>query len=203
MEYLSTDKPNPRGELCVKGPCVFQGYFKNEEKDKEVFDAQGWLHTGDVAEIRSNGAIKLIDRKKNLFKLSQGEYISPDKLENIYSKSLFVAQMLVHGHSTESYLVAVVVPDPDYIKLWAAKQGIEKEIPEILQSKELTDAIFEDFTARAAKAGLNSLEKIKKFKFSTEAFSVDNGLLTPSMKMIRHKAKKRYEDVINEMYKED
>lgn len=103
MGYMSTDKPYPRGELCVRGPNVFQGYYKNEEKNKEAFDEQGWLHTGDIVEVWENGAIKLIDRKKNLFKLSQGEYISPEKLENVFNKSQFISQIFVTGESTRSY----------------------------------------------------------------------------------------------------
>lgn len=203
MEYLHTDKPLPRGELCIKGPVVFQEYYKNEEKNKEAFDDEGWLHTGDVAEIRPNGSVKLIDRKKNLFKLSQGEYISPEKLENIYNKSQFVAQIFVHGISTMSYLVAIIVPDPDYIKLWASKEGIEADLGEILKSKKLKVAITQDLNDRANKADLYGFEKIKNFKIVQEMFSVQNDLLTPSFKLVRHKAKVVFKDEIEKLYEHE
>jgi len=84
MQYLSTDEPYPRGELCMKGGTIFSGYYKRYDKTKEAFDHKGWLKTGDIALIYPNGSAKIIDRSKNIFKLSQGEYIAPEKLENIF-----------------------------------------------------------------------------------------------------------------------
>jgi long-chain acyl-CoA synthetase len=118
MNYLSTD-PNPRGELCFKGESVFKGYFKAADKNTEAFDSEGWLRSGDVGEILPNGAVKVIDRAKNIFKLSQGEYIAPEKLENVYIQSPFLAQIYVHGDSLQHYLVSVGVVEPGTIKKWA------------------------------------------------------------------------------------
>jgi long-chain acyl-CoA synthetase len=89
MEYFHTDE-NPRGEICFSGKNVFRGYFKAEDKNKEAFDEDGWLRSGDVGMVLPNGSIRLIDRAKNIFKLSQGEYIAPEKIENVYVQSHFV-----------------------------------------------------------------------------------------------------------------
>jgi long-chain acyl-CoA synthetase len=121
MEYTSQDTPYPRGEICFKGPSVFEGYFKNEEKTNEALH-DGWLWSGDVGVVLPNGSIKIIDRAKNIFKLAQGEYIAPEKLENVYIQSPYIQQIFVHGDSLESYLVAIIVPDFHEIKKWNSQQ---------------------------------------------------------------------------------
>lgn len=98
MGYSAKDVPYPRGEICFKGPAVFQGYFMNEEKNREAL-VDGWLMSGDVGIIMPNGSVKIIDRAKNIFKLAQGEYIAPEKLENVYIQSPFIQMLHVHGDS--------------------------------------------------------------------------------------------------------
>ncbi len=90
---------NNQGEICANGPSRFKGYLKDEEKTRECIDQEGWLHTGDIGMWLPNGTLKIIDRKKNLFKLSQGEYVSPEKIESVYARCPFIAQIIVEGNS--------------------------------------------------------------------------------------------------------
>jgi len=111
MNYRITDKPFPRGEICIRSPCVVSGYFMQPDKTAEAIDEQGWLHTGDVGIVYPNGTIRILDRCKNIFKLSQGEYVAPEKVENILIQSNYIAQCLVHGDSFRDCTVGIVVPE--------------------------------------------------------------------------------------------
>jgi len=116
MQYMVTDKPLPRGELQVKGSNVFEGYFMRPDKTAEAFDEEGWFNTGDVVVANLNGSIKIVDRSKNIFKLSQGEYIAPEKVENVFALSKFAEQTMVYGDSLKNCCVGIVVPNPAAVK---------------------------------------------------------------------------------------
>uniref|UniRef100_A0A453KAR3 Long-chain-fatty-acid--CoA ligase n=2 Tax=Aegilops tauschii subsp. strangulata TaxID=200361 RepID=A0A453KAR3_AEGTS len=127
MNYTCEDQPYPRGEICVRGPTIFRGYYKDEVQTRDVIDNDRWLHTGDIGLWLPGGRLKIIDRKKNIFKLAQGEYIAPEKIENVYAKCKFIAQCFIYGDSFNSFLVAIVAVEPDVLKAWAASQGIQSE----------------------------------------------------------------------------
>ena len=114
MNYLSTDNP-PRGAIYLRGPSIISNYYKNQEETDKVLSKDGWLNTGDVGELLPNGALKIIDRKKNILKLSQGEYVAPLHLEKIYQSSDYINEIYVYGDSLKSYLVAVIAPHWDYL----------------------------------------------------------------------------------------
>jgi long-chain acyl-CoA synthetase len=112
MGYDATAKP-PRGELMMAGSAIMKaGYFRNPEKTKDMMPDGYWLLTGDVAEVQENGAVKIIDRAKNIFKLSQGEYIAPEKLENVYVQSEWIDQVWIHGDSLHDFVIMFAVLNP-------------------------------------------------------------------------------------------
>lgn len=115
MDYF-TEGQNPKGEICSRGPTVMKKYLFMQEETLETVDKNGWLHTGDVGMITDHGGLKIIDRKKNIFKLSQGEYLAPEKIEGIICKNQFIEQIVVDGKGTLPYCVALVVPDFLHLK---------------------------------------------------------------------------------------
>ncbi|CAB4285315.1 unnamed protein product [Prunus armeniaca] len=203
MNYTSEDQPNPRGEICVRGPIVFQGYYKDEIQTKEVIDDDGWLHTGDIGLWLPGGQLKIIDRKKNIFKLAQGEYIAPEKVENVYAKCEFVAQSFVYGDSFNSCLVAIVVVDPDVLKAWAASAGIKYEdLTQLCNDPRARTAVLASMDALGKEAQLRGFEFAKAVTLVLEPFTLENGLLTPTFKIKRPQAKEHFAKAISTMYSE-
>jgi long-chain acyl-CoA synthetase len=123
MNYTSKDVPYPRGEVQIKGSNISSGYYKRPELTKKAFDKQGWFSTGDVGMLYPNGSVRIIDRAKNIFKLAQGEYIAPEKLENIYILSPYVQQILIYGNSLKSCIIAIIVLEPTEVKKWASENN--------------------------------------------------------------------------------
>lgn len=125
MGYLSTN-PEPTGECILYGSSVMTGYYKNPEKTAEAFDGppeNGWLKTGDVVKVFPNGSIKIIDRAKNIFKLSQGEYVAPEKVENILVQSPWLGQVWMHGDSLNNHCIMIAIVDEPKFKAWANENG--------------------------------------------------------------------------------
>nr|XP_057928595.1 long-chain-fatty-acid--CoA ligase 1a isoform X2 [Doryrhamphus excisus] len=197
MNYLAA---NNEGEVCVKGPNVFLGYLGDAEKTAEAIDKDGWLHTGDIGKWLPNGTLKLIDRKKHIFKLAQGEYIAPEKIENIYNRSDPVAQIFVHGDSLQACLVGIVVPDPDFLTIWLKRRGINGSYLDLCKSKDVKNAILEDLQKLGKQNGLKSFEQVRDIALHPEMFSVQNGLLTPTLKAKRVELLSYFRAQINELY---
>jgi len=208
MDYRVTDKGGPRGEVWMRGPSIFKGYFKEDAKTRDVVTSDGWFKTGDIARWRPEGRLEIVDRKKNIFKLSQGEYIRPEFIQNVYGASRFVTNIFVDGNSSQNYLVAIIVPDKEALQQYfdsvteGPGKGLKVDaVSDLNENKEIMRVIQEDMAALAVRAKLNGFEKVKKFRLKKEEFSAENGLLTISMKLKRNVARKRFEKEIAEMYR--
>ncbi|KAJ2904962.1 Long chain acyl-CoA synthetase 7 [Zalerion maritima] len=210
MEYTVNDKPNPRGELLVRGPVVFQKYYKNDEETSKVVEADGWFHTGDIAEIDSMGRIKIVDRKKNVLKLAQGEYISPERIENVYLGSTnLIATAYVHGDSTQSNLVAIFGIDPIAFAPFASgilKEKLSPENPTALKAAandtRVKKVMLKKLDNIAKEHKFNSYERVRNCYMDIDPFTIDNDLLTPTLKLKRPQAAKAFRAEIDRMYQE-
>jgi len=198
MGYLTE---NNQGEVCIKGPSVFSHYFKNPEKTAETIDEDGWMHTGDIGQMHEEGGLRVIDRKKNIFKLSQGEYVAPEKIELLYERCPLVSQVCVYGQSTKNNLIALVLPDEVAAKKWAKENGVEENsMEELARNKEFRKDILDKLTKIGRDGGLRSFELAKKLYLDHIPFSVGNDLMTPTFKLKRHNIAKHYKESIEKMY---
>ncbi|KAJ8519883.1 hypothetical protein ONZ45_g3204 [Pleurotus djamor] len=207
MGYTSEDKPYPRGEICTRGLASFRGYYKDEAKTRETIDDEGWLHTGDVGVIDTAGRLRIIDRVKNIMKLSQGEYVALEKIENLYGNSPIIQQIYVHGDSLQPYLLAVVVPDPLTFAPLVAQVTGKKIAPENLsalsaacEDDKVKAKIQEALVFEAKKSGLKGFETIKRFHLTMDPFSVEEGTLTPTFKLKRRDAYAKFKAQIDALY---
>ena len=188
----------------VRGPTVFKGYFKQPEKTKETIDEEGWLHSGDIGLWTVDGNLQIIDRKKNIFKLSQGEYVAPEKIENVIIQSLLIGQAFVHGDSLQSALVVVIIPDEEPVRsLLKASEDpslANASLSEICKSDKLKAIIMADFKKIGKANGLLGFEIPKAIYLSDTPFTVENGLLTPTFKLKRQQARDKFGKEIERMY---
>lgn len=211
MGYKLDDADGPRGELCLRGPQIFKEYFHNEEETKKSFDDDGWFHTGDVARFsKDHGRLYIIDRVKNFFKLSQGEYVTPEKVENKYlSSSAILNQLYVHGDSLRSYLVGIVGIGPEAAAQFlsevckVAKRDISsnEQILKEINKKENRQLLLQQLNSKVGKQ-LSGFERINNVYIEFEPLTLERNVVTPTQKLKRPVACKFFEKQINEMYDE-
>ena len=190
----------PAGEMCLKGPLVFHGYYKNDEENKNCFDEEGYFHTGDVGRIFPNygNGLKIVDRVKEIFKLSQGEYIIPAKLESVYSKSIYVSQIMIYGNPTKNKIIGIIIPDKK-----KCAEELNMSIEDLVKDNKneaLINLIVKDFENLAREADFNGLERLKYIIIDFDEFTNNNNCLTPTMKIIRKNVEKKYKERIDDLY---
>lgn len=207
MAYNVTDvdeegRPTPRGEVCLRGANIFSGYYKMEKETAEVFSPDGYFHTGDIGRWNPDGTLSIIDRKKNIFKLSQGEYIAAEKLEGVYTRSPYISQMFIYGDSFKSYLVGIVVVDMETLVPWAKQNLNTNDLsgPALCANPAVHKFIMQEIMTQAKNAKLRGFELVKAVHLEHEEFSMANGLITPTFKLKRNALKQRYETVLNKLY---
>ncbi len=179
LGYFSTDRPHPRGELLLKTQNMFPGYYKRAETTANVFDADGYYRTGDVFAEVAPDRLVYVDRRNNVLKLAQGEFVTLAKLEAVFGNSLLVRQIYVYGNSAQPYLLAVVVPTD----VNASKSAIAESLQNV-----------------ARQAGLQSYEVPRDFIIETTPFTLENGLLTGIRKLAWPKLKQHYGERLEQLY---
>ncbi|CAF4166405.1 unnamed protein product [Rotaria sp. Silwood2] len=193
---------NHVGEICIRSQAVFRGYLNDEMKTKETIDNEGWLHTGDIGQWTNNGTMKIIDRKNSVIKLSNGKYAALEKIENIYIRSRFISQIYVHGDSMQNYIVAIVVLDEDSIKKWSNETRHSYPVSISFEAKsKFWQAVFHDMIQVGRTQHLMPHEQIKTMAIINEPFTMENDLLTPTFKIRRKAVEKKYQKLLQDLYK--
>lgn len=209
MGYRLNDPNGPRGELLLRGPQIFLHYFKNDEETKKAFDADGWFCTGDVAQITNNGGkIIIVDRVKNFFKLAQGEYVTPEKVENVYlSNNSILSQCFAHGDSLKSFLVGVIGVDRTMIVPYLTEKfkvnksllSSDEKILDFLNSVDFKKQFLTKLNASVSHK-LSGFEKLHNIYIEFEPLLLERNLVTPTVKIKRPIAAKFFEKQIENLY---
>ena len=188
------------GEILAKGPNIMVGYYLEPELTREAVDADGWLHTGDIGEITSEGFLRITDRKKEIFKTSGGKYVAPQVLENKLKESRFIEQVMVIGENRK-FPAALVVPDFAFLKDYCALKGIPFESKEqVIADQRIRDRIFEE--VGKANTDVGHWEQVKKIALLPAEMTIAGGELTPSLKLRRKPIMAKYAALVEGIYGE-
>ncbi|MBA4319544.1 MAG: long-chain fatty acid--CoA ligase, partial [Flavobacterium sp.] len=186
-------------KILIKGPNVFQGYFKNKEETKLCFDKEGWFCTGDLGFIDKQGFLTIIGRAKEMIVTSGGKNVWPERVENLLNNDRFISQSIVIGDKRK-FISALIVPDWREIEIYLKENNLPlREHDKLTKSPELF-AIFQDRINNKINPNLNEFEKIKNFKLLPQEFSQEQEELTPTLKLRRHIIENHYKKSIESMY---
>ncbi len=185
------------GEILVRGPLLMDGYWGREDATAEVV-RDGWLHTGDIGEIDGRGFLRITDRKKDLIVNSGGDNIAPQRVEGILALEPEIEQAMVIG-DRRPHLVGLVVPAEGFVKEWASANGAAPDLAALSGNGDFQRALGE--AVGRANEGLSAIEKVKRFAVAREAFTVDNAMMTPTLKIRRHEVLKQYGDRLDGLYR--
>ncbi len=185
------------GEILVRGPMIFKGYYNNDAATQEVLEPDGWFHTGDIGEISSAGSLKITDRKKDIIVTAGGKNIAPQKLENLIKTNRFISQIVVHGDKRK-YLTALVTLNQEEVEKYVTEQGVRPKSESLFKHPKV-EALVDSIIAEHNSA-LASYETIKKFAILESDFTQENGELTPSLKVKRRFVTKKYSDILDALY---
>ncbi|MGH6946238.1 MAG: AMP-dependent synthetase/ligase [Kiloniellales bacterium] len=184
------------GEILVRGGLVMNGYWQDEEATRQAL-RDGWLHTGDVGEFDGDGYIKITDRKKDIIVLSGGDNISPTRIEGYLTLQPELGQAMVFGDK-RPHLVALLVPDPEFVERFAAERGLPAELAVLSGNDDFRKALA--VIVERVNRELSPLEKVRRFVIAESAFTVENEMMTPTLKNRRHVIKKAYGSRLEALY---
>ena len=185
------------GEILVKGEAVMKGYWNDPEATARAIQ-DGWLHTGDIGEFDADGYLKITDRKKDIIVLSGGDNVSPARVEGFLILQPEIAQAMVYGDK-HPHIVALLVPDQEFATDWAKANGVgDRDLAALCENPAFVKAMAAALDR--VNRTMSALEKVRRFALAPEAFTIDNAMLTPSLKIRRHVIRERYGDVLAKMY---
>jgi long-chain acyl-CoA synthetase len=184
------------GEILVRGELVMQGYWDNPQATAETI-RDGWLHTGDIGRLDEDGFIEITDRKKDIIVNSGGDNLSPARVEGILTTAPEIEQAMVYG-DRRPHLVAVVVPNADFLKDWSKRNGKNGALGEMANDAALQKALHE--AVERINAGLSVIERVRRIIVAPEAFTIKNEMMTPTMKLRRHVITDRYREKLESLY---
>lgn len=191
-------KISETGEIMCRGHNVMLGYYKLPELTAEVIDNDGWFHTGDLGEFNQYGLLKITGRMKNLFKTSLGKYINPDIIERKFTESNFFENIVVFGEN-EKYAAALIIPDFEFIKSWCKKHEISyTNDHDMLNNQDVKTRLANEI--KRINSFFGDTEKIKRYCFIEDSWTVANGILTPTLKVKRSVVKEKYSSLINKLF---